>query len=127
MNCLSGINALDGLVVLATCNDINKIDSALSRPGRLDRVVKFDVLDKNARTKIAESTLSDFPEQIDMVVEQGNGESGAQFKQRCAELALNLFWNKGFNTEIKPQKKVAKNAEELLKRFASDEKVTSRR
>lgn len=42
LECLDGFNALEGVVVIAATNHLHKIDAALRRPGRFDRVVFID-------------------------------------------------------------------------------------
>jgi cell division protease FtsH len=42
LECLDGYNGLEGVVVIAATNHLYKIDAALRRPGRFDRVVSID-------------------------------------------------------------------------------------
>lgn len=42
LECLDGFNGLEGVVVIAATNHLYKIDAALRRPGRFDRVVSID-------------------------------------------------------------------------------------
>lgn len=42
LECLDGFNGLEGVVVIAATNQLYKIDKALRRPGRFDRVVSID-------------------------------------------------------------------------------------
>ncbi|MCC5960668.1 MAG: AAA family ATPase [Rhodobacteraceae bacterium] len=42
LECLDGFNELEGVVVIAATNHLHKIDAALRRPGRFDRVVSID-------------------------------------------------------------------------------------
>ncbi|MFB6142460.1 MAG: AAA family ATPase, partial [Halorientalis sp.] len=51
---LDGIEALEDVVVVATSNRPDLIDSALLRPGRLDRHIHVPVPDEDARRKILE-------------------------------------------------------------------------
>src|ERR1700688_1693821 len=68
LNCISGVQPSDGILVLVTANDITKLDPALgvpdptgksTRPGRLDRAVYVGILNKEGREKIAQRILSD--------------------------------------------------------------------
>ncbi|KAI8072541.1 P-loop containing nucleoside triphosphate hydrolase protein [Gongronella butleri] len=42
LNALDGLNSKDGAIVVMTCNDLNKLEPALLRPGRIDIKVKLD-------------------------------------------------------------------------------------
>lgn len=101
LNCINGIQTSDGILTLITANDPSKMDSALgipdstgksSRPGRLDRAVFFGPLDKSGRIHIAKRILAGFEHLIEDTVVAGDGESGAQFENRCSKIALDLYW-----------------------------------
>jgi len=92
LNCISGIERSDGILVVATSNDSSKLDPALTRPGRMDIIVEFPSLNEEARFKIARRILPPTPELVDEVVAAGDGETGAQFTKRCADKALELYW-----------------------------------
>lgn len=94
LNCISGIEPADGCLLFVTANDTTKLDSALLRPGRLDRRIEFAKLETIHREKIANRILSDYPETIWELVRRGEGETGAQFTQRCSSLALERYWRK---------------------------------
>lgn len=104
LNTLDGIENSDGVFTILTTNRIECLDEALgrptgtegssTRPGRIDRVIKLDILDEVCRRKIATRILSDYPEFIDTTVVAGTGESGAQFQDRCAKLALTEYWDR---------------------------------
>ncbi|KAI8072563.1 hypothetical protein BC940DRAFT_316699 [Gongronella butleri] len=42
LNALDGLNSSDGTIVILTANDVNKIEPALLRPGRMDMKLKLD-------------------------------------------------------------------------------------
>jgi len=101
LNCLDGIERADGLFVIITTNDPAKLDIALgiadetgrsTRPGRIDRAILMESPNERGRLKIAKRILSDYPEFVERVVFEGDGETGAQFQERCASIALRLFW-----------------------------------
>jgi hypothetical protein len=103
LNCISGVQPSDGILVLVTANDVSKLDPALgvpdgdgksTRPGRLDRAVYVGILNMDGRKKIANRILSDSPDLIEGTVLEGEGETGAQFEKRCADLALTKYWGK---------------------------------
>lgn len=101
LNCINGVQAADGILVMLTANDITKIDPALgvpdetgksTRPGRLDSAVYFGPLDKEGREKIAKRILKGYEHLIDDIVVLGDNESGAQFENRCSKVALEEYW-----------------------------------
>lgn len=103
LNCISGVQSSDGILVLVTANDVTKLDPALgvpdptgksTRPGRLDRAVYVGALNKEGREKIAGRILSDCTHLIAETVLEGENETGAQFEARCSKLALEQYWGK---------------------------------
>jgi ATP-dependent Zn protease len=52
LECLDGVEARHGVVVVAACNDPATIDPAILRAGRLDRMVEIPLPDLDARTAI---------------------------------------------------------------------------
>lgn len=94
LNAIGGIEASDGVFTMASTNKLSTIDPALSRPGRLDRILELPVLTEAGRVKIAQRILDDTPELIAETVAAGDGDSGAKFQERCASLALRIFWER---------------------------------
>jgi hypothetical protein len=97
------LKALDysACLVFITVNDITKLDPAIaqltedgriSRPGRIDRVVYVGVTDEQGRRDCAAHILSEWPDLIDKVVHEGEGETIAQFSDRCKTLAVKMYW-----------------------------------
>jgi SpoVK/Ycf46/Vps4 family AAA+-type ATPase len=97
LNCISGVLPSDGILTIATANFPERLDPALTRPGRLDREIVFKDLDGIARRTLAERILSDCPEFIEHCIAEGTGETGAQFTKRCGDLAVKHFWESGKN------------------------------
>lgn len=103
LNTTSGVEASDGVLLVVTTNNLDKVDPALgqpqpgsqaTRPGRIDRVVELPILDAAGRHKIATRILEGCHwSWIPHVEEAGVGDTGAQFEDRCATLALNLYWS----------------------------------
>ena len=103
LNCLDGIERCDGLFTVITTNKLDHIDPALglpddsgrsSRPGRIDRILYMGALTEDARRRIAGRILVDSDEEErEEVVLTGDGESAAQFQERCARLALSHLWD----------------------------------
>jgi len=99
LNCLDGVERADGVLLIVTTNDPAKLDSALSgasgkdRPGRIDRVLEFGSLDEAGRRQLCQRILREWPENHDAVVQDGAGETGAQFQERCTQIALTNYWS----------------------------------
>lgn len=104
LNCLSGIEVADGVLLVITTNRIEFLDPALgvpndtgttTRPGRIDRAIEFPPLDASCRRRIAERVLADVPWAIESLVAEGDNDTGAQFTERCARVALDQHWREG--------------------------------
>ncbi len=103
LNCLDGIERSDGLFTVITTNRLERIDPALglpdengesSRPGRIDRTLEVGPLDEQARWKLVQRILSDCPDLHAGAVATGDGDTAAQFQERCSRLALDRHWSK---------------------------------
>ena len=101
LNCLDGIECCDGLFVVITTNKLEHIDPALgmpdetgksSRPGRIDRTLFLGPLSEAARRNIAARILQDLLDLQESVVRHGDGETAAQFQERCSRIALDSLW-----------------------------------
>jgi hypothetical protein len=132
LNLINGVEPSDGIVVFVTANDMSKIDSALgrldengksTRPGRLDRIIILGPLEESARRKIARKMLGHLsPELMEIIVKEGEGETGAQFENRCATIALEVYWGRkdiaSFQEE-KPEEIIEGSVEEHGKKLRS--------
>jgi hypothetical protein len=107
LNALSGIEGTHGMLKVITTNRIDYLDEALgvprldtsgtsmsTRPGRADRAIEMQELDAVGRLKIAKRILSDCLQYVETICQQGDKDTGAQFVERCARLALAEFWRK---------------------------------
>ncbi len=78
---LDGIQALQGVVVLAATNRIDLVDPALLRPGRFDKIVNIPLPDKEGRRSILQIQLKGKPISkdvgVDRLVEMTEGFNGA--------------------------------------------------
>lgn len=102
LNCLDGLQRCHGLLAVITTNHLDKVDPALgrpmgehdstTRPGRIDRAICLGPLSLSGRRKIAARILDHSPELQATVVAAGDGETAAQFQERCARLALSRLW-----------------------------------
>ncbi len=92
LNCISGVDTQDGVLLLVTANHVDRLDAALTRPGRLDHHVFFGALDDSGREAVAARILSGFESHIPALVAAGKDETGAEFERRCQGYSLALFW-----------------------------------
>lgn len=108
LNCLSGVGDSDGVLTITTVNFPERLDPALgvidetgksTRPGRLDFEIVFEELDLDCRRQIAGRILDEYPEIMQQVIREGEGDTGAQFTQRCCQKATELYWEGFKGTE----------------------------
>ena len=89
---LDGLEELEDVVVVATTNRPDLIDSALLRPGRLDRHVHVPVPDRDARRAIFEVHTRDKPLSDDVDIEyladETDGYVGADIEAVCREASM---------------------------------------
>ncbi|MFB6185203.1 MAG: 26S protease regulatory subunit, partial [Haloarculaceae archaeon] len=89
---LDGLEELEDVVVVATTNRPDLIDSALLRPGRLDRHVHVPVPDEDARQAIFEvhtehKPLADDVDLVDLAA-RTEGYVGADIEAVCREASM---------------------------------------
>lgn len=88
LNCIDGIERVDGMLLVVTTNNLDRLDTALTdRPGRIDSVVEFKSLDHDGRVKMATRILDSVELAIQLAVE-GKDDSAAKFQERCFRVAL---------------------------------------
>ncbi|WP_226007164.1 CDC48 family AAA ATPase [Natrinema salinisoli] len=89
---LDGLEELEDVVVVATTNRPDLIDSALLRPGRLDRHVHVPVPDEDARKAIFEVHTRNKPlaESVDLewLAGETDGYVGADIEAVCREASM---------------------------------------
>jgi transitional endoplasmic reticulum ATPase len=89
---LDGLEELEDVVVIATTNRPDLIDSALLRPGRLDRQVHVPVPDEEGRRKIFEVHTRDKPiaddVDLDWLATRTDGYVGADIEAVCREASM---------------------------------------
>jgi transitional endoplasmic reticulum ATPase len=99
---LDGLEALEDVVVVATTNRPDLIDSALLRPGRLDRHVHVPVPDEDARRAIFEVHTREKPiaegVDLDELAARTDGYVGADIEAVCREASMNA--SREFITEM---------------------------
>ncbi|KAG5653163.1 hypothetical protein H0H81_002005 [Sphagnurus paluster] len=92
LNEMDGVQELVGVTVVAATNRPDAIDSALMRPGRLDRILYVGPPDEGARVeilKIRMKTMTVEPNiDIDALARLTDGCSGAEITALCQEAAI---------------------------------------
>ena len=89
---LDGLETLEDVVVVATTNRPDLIDSALLRPGRLDRHVHVPVPDEEARRAILDVHTEHKPladdVDLDTLARRTSGYVGADLEALCREASM---------------------------------------
>jgi len=102
LNCLSGVEGCDGVFSIVTTNRIERLDVALgtpdasrgaisTRPGRIDRVLHLGEIDEPCRRRLANRVFRDNKEDANTLVAQGDGDTPAQFMNRCVQKSMLAF------------------------------------
>lgn len=101
---LDGISPLGNVTIVAATNRPDKIDSALLRPGRLDRIIYVSLPDESTRSAIFNIKLKKMPLGNDINVEdlisKTKGYSGAEIHAVCHEAAIKALEENIDCTEI---------------------------
>ncbi len=112
LNCLDGVERVDGVFTIISTNDISKIDPALgkprtlpdgttefisTRPGRIDKAVELTYMEAADKKRMAQRILGEYPEEYRGVLDfidrfPDLPETPAQFQERCGQIALARFW-----------------------------------
>ncbi|MFB6300739.1 MAG: CDC48 family AAA ATPase, partial [Halobacteriales archaeon] len=89
---LDGLEELEDVVVIATTNRPDLIDSALLRPGRLDRQIHVPIPDEEGRRKIFEVHTRNKPladdVDLDWLASETENYVGADIEAVCREAAM---------------------------------------
>lgn len=89
---LDGLENLEDVVVIATTNRPDLIDSALLRPGRLDHHIHVPVQDTEARKSVLEVHTNDTPlandVDLDEIARRTEGYVGADIEALCREAKM---------------------------------------
>jgi transitional endoplasmic reticulum ATPase len=84
---LDGLDSLRDVVVIAATNRPDMVDPALTRPGRIDRILYIPNPDKEAREAILKIHTKGMPlaedVDIDKLAEQMEGYNGADIAATC--------------------------------------------
>lgn len=89
LNCLSGIQRSNGVLIFATTNVRASLAPALTRKGRFDRDVEIGPLTREAKFELCKKVLLGFDSDWDTVVDSSpNDEVAAAFIERLTEFAM---------------------------------------
>ncbi|KAF5385405.1 hypothetical protein D9757_005422 [Collybiopsis confluens] len=106
LNEMDGVQELVGVTILAATNRPESIDSALMRPGRLDRILYVGPPDQKGREDIMSIRTRDMKVEdnldIARIAAATDGCSGAEISALCQEAAL-LTMQENMNAPFVPQ------------------------
>ena len=89
---MDGIENMEGVVVIASTNRPDIIDTALLRPGRFDRIIYIPVPDKEARLKILKVHTRNMPlgsdVNLEKLAERMENYVGADIENVCREAGM---------------------------------------
>jgi proteasome regulatory subunit len=92
LSMLDGFDPRGDVRILAATNRPDILDSALTRPGRFDRIIEFPFPDKEARVQILKIHMRNMNIHTDVDVSilasKTNGSSGADLKAICTEAGM---------------------------------------
>lgn len=111
---MSGIESMEGVVVIAATNRPDIVDPALLRPGRFDRMIYVPAPDEKTRKEILAVHTKNMPIKgikIDDLAKKTNGYSGADIEAVCREAAMFALREDMNTKEVK-----AKHFEQALKK-----------
>ncbi|UCC19987.1 MAG: CDC48 family AAA ATPase [Promethearchaeota archaeon] len=95
---MDGIENRKGIVIIASTNRPDIVDSAFLRPGRFDRLIFVEAPDYNSRLKILEVHTKDMPlaEDISLktIAQNTEGYSGADLENVCREAGMQAIREK---------------------------------
>jgi len=112
---MSGLEELKGVIVIAASNRPDIIDSALLRPGRIDRFVLVPAPDEKARGEIFNVHAKNMPLKdvnLKELAVKTEGFSGADIEALCREAAMSTLRENMKGKEVKK-----KHFEEALKKI----------
>lgn len=111
LNCIDGVERADGVLLVVTTNNPETLSPALgrvstsgvcdeqqqrmtTRPGRIDRIVELRNPPEAGRRKMASRILVGCPAaEQERLIQDGKGDTGAQFENRCSQYALGRYWD----------------------------------
>ncbi|MFX1417345.1 MAG: CDC48 family AAA ATPase [Promethearchaeota archaeon] len=95
---MDGIENRKGIVIIASTNRPDIVDSAFLRPGRFDRLIFVEAPDYDSRLKILEVHTKDMPLAEDItlkvIAQNTEGYSGADLENVCREAGMQAIREK---------------------------------
>ena len=91
LNQLDGFSDLDGVKVIMATNRTDILDSALLRPGRLDRKIEIPLPNEHGRKeilKIHSKNMNQDQIDLDTIVKMSSGFNGADLRNVCTEAGM---------------------------------------
>lgn len=123
LNEMDGVQELVGVTIIAATNRPDVIDSALMRPGRLDRILYVGPPDRDGREEILKIRTRKMTVGSDLdlhaIAAMTDGCSGAEISSLCQEAAL-LTMQKDINAPFIPQSAFAAAAGAIQKQITPD-------
>ena len=100
---MDGIENRKGVIIIASTNRPDIVDSAFLRPGRFDRLIFVEAPDFEARLKILEVHTKDMPldEEVSLkkIAQNTEGYSGADLENVCREAGMEAIREKMMELE----------------------------
>lgn len=93
INKLSGVNSIKNKFIFITTNYIEKIDSAVLRPGRIDEKIELQSLNQEEKLTMA-TIMLDNNDLINDAIKGSEELTTAEFENKCIQIALGNFWSK---------------------------------
>jgi transitional endoplasmic reticulum ATPase len=94
---LDGIESLEGVTIVAATNRPDMIDTAITRPGRIDRSIQVEIPDQESRKQIFEVHTESTPLADDVDLEdlasQTENYVGSDIESVCREAGINAMRN----------------------------------
>jgi len=112
---MSGIEEMEGVVVISATNRPDIVDPALLRPGRFDRLIYVPAPDEKTRLEILKVHTKNMPlkgVELEELAEKTKGYSGADLEALVREAALFAL-----RENIKAEEVTKKNFEDALKKI----------
>merc|ERR1719403_396495 len=115
LNQLDGFEATKNIKVIMATNRIDILDSALLRPGRIDRKIEFPPPNEDARLDILKihSRKMNLTRGINLrkIAEQMGGSSGAEVKGTCTEAGMYALRERRVHVTQEEENDMTENAE----------------
>lgn len=130
LNEMDGINSVKQVLVIGATNRPDLMDTALLRPGRLDRLVYIPLPDMEARRSIFNIYLARLPtdgfsieQASEEFAKETNGYSGAEIAMICKEgamIALREFIKRDMESRKEAATRTTNNAEDPMAKLGDE-------